>query len=133
RAMGPCPIRSPNRPESYGNCIRDIEPIVRAQTRYYGQSFPAKSSSPPRQSSLFALLASSCTNRLDTDSSFPNLSRCAIHFKLTEVRLCSSLARRTFFQVAFAPPLQLCLAPAKALSHPRKYLPPVRPSSRGDR
>jgi len=25
--MGPCPIRSPNRPESYGNCIKEIELI----------------------------------------------------------------------------------------------------------
>src|SRR5207302_9058114 len=39
RAMGPCPIRSPNRPESYGNCIRDIEPITHVETRYYDNQF----------------------------------------------------------------------------------------------
>src|SRR5439155_27089528 len=38
-AMGPCPIRSPNCPESYPNCIRDIEPIVHLQTRYYANHF----------------------------------------------------------------------------------------------
>src|SRR5437870_3915563 len=40
KAMGPCPIRSPNRPESYGNCIRDIEPIAHVQTSYYADHFP---------------------------------------------------------------------------------------------
>src|SRR6266550_2494961 len=41
RTIGPRPIRLPNRPESYGNCIRDIEPIAHAaQTRYYANHFP---------------------------------------------------------------------------------------------
>jgi hypothetical protein len=44
----------------------------------------------------------------------PTLSDCAIHFKLTEVRLRSFLASPHFLQIVPAPPpLHFCLARAK--------------------
>ena len=55
-----------------------------------------RSDSKTGQSSLVTRFCVVSTERLDAWLQLPTLSHCAIHFKLTEVRLRSFLAARTF-------------------------------------